>query len=96
VRGIPSITSDLSGFGDYAQSHLRGLAESGLFIVNRRYSKFEQSVEQLTDHMFYFVQQKARDRILQRAKAEKISENFAWESLGRFYMEAYRKAMDSF
>lgn len=93
VRGIPAITSDLSGFGDYAKSQVKTVTEKGIYIVNRRQQTYEESVEQLTDYMFEFVQLQRRERIELRNNVEKHADLFSWESLGRHYMEAYRMAM---
>ncbi|MGB0863152.1 MAG: glycosyltransferase [Saprospiraceae bacterium] len=94
VRGIPAITSDLSGFGDYAKNEVKTVTEKGIYIVNRRTQSYEESVEQLADYMFDFVQLNRRQRIELRNNVEKHSDVFAWNNLGRHYMEAYRMAME--
>jgi glycogen(starch) synthase len=96
VSGIPAITSDLSGFGDYAKNEVRGVSEKGIFIVNRRQQTYEESVDQLADYMFEIVQLNRRERIELRNNAEKHSDAFAWDTLGKHYMEAYRMAVDKF
>jgi glycogen synthase len=94
VSGIPAITSDLSGFGDYAKNQVRGVSEKGIYIVNRRHQTYEESVEQLADYMFDFVQLNRRERIELRNNAEKNSIAFNWDNLGKYYMEAYRLALE--
>ena len=41
--GVPSITSDLAGFGSYVQQNMPGPNAKGMFIVGRRYATWEQS-----------------------------------------------------
>jgi glycogen(starch) synthase len=94
VKGIPAITSDLSGFGDYAKNEIKTVTEKGIYIVNRRTQSYEESVEQLADYMFDFVQLNRRERIELRNNVERHSEVFGWNNLGRHYMEAYRMAME--
>ena len=94
VRGIPAITSDLSGFGDYAKNQVKTVTEKGIYIVNRRTQSYEESVEQLTDYMFDFVKLNRRERIELRNNVERHSGVFAWDNLAKFYMEAYRMAME--
>lgn len=93
VRGIPAITSDLSGFGDYAKANVRTVTEKGIFIVSRKKSSRQAAIEQLADYMFDFVQLNRRERIELRNNVERHSDLFAWDSLGRNYMEAYRMAI---
>ncbi len=96
VRGVPTISSDLSGFGDYAKKHVDeiGHSDSGVFILSRRNRTFDESAEQLANQLLSFVQQERRERIAQRNKVERISDKFSWNSLGHFYIKAYQKAME--
>lgn len=94
VRGIPTITSDLAGFGDYAKEHVRNLSEGGVYVVNRRNQDFDQAAEQLTDYLFDFVQKNRRERIALRNSVESNAVAFSWDSLGKHYLEAYRLAMN--
>lgn len=96
AKGIPTITSDLSGFGNYAKSTVRNLDEKGIYVVRRRTSTREEIIDQLTDYMYDFVQQTRRERINQRNHAEGIADKFAWQTLGRHYMEAYRMVMEKY
>ncbi len=94
ARGVPAVTSDLAGFGDYAKHTIRNLDEQGVFVIRRRNQTFDEAAEQLTDVMFEFVQQNRRERIAQRNNAEGLAEHFSWNSLGQEYFKAYRLAME--
>lgn len=89
VRGIPSITSDLSGFGDYVLKNLREKNKEGLYIVDRKYRSFNEAADQLAHQMLDFVQLNRRDRINQRNNVEQLSTEFDWEKLLKFYTKAY-------
>ncbi len=95
-RGVPTVTSDLAGFGDYAKSRLKNLQENGLYVVNRRYQTFDEAAEELSDQLFEFVQKNRRERINLRNKVESNSQEFSWNSLGRYYIEAYRMAVEKY
>ncbi|MCP4521531.1 MAG: glycosyltransferase [Cytophagales bacterium] len=90
VRGVPAVTSDLSGFGDYVFKHLPNADEKGLYVVNRKNKSFEESAEQLTDQMYHFVKQNRRERIKQRNSVETMADEFDWGKLVEFYLKAYR------
>lgn len=96
VRGIPTVTSDLAGFGDFAKSKIRNMEEDGIYLVNRRHQDFDEAAEQLTDYMFDFVQKNRRERIALRNKVESNAKQFSWDTLGRYYIEAYRMAVEKY
>ena len=47
VMGIPSITTNLSGFGCFMQEHIADPQSYGIYIVDRRFRDTESSVNQL-------------------------------------------------
>ncbi|MEZ4885890.1 MAG: glycosyltransferase [Chitinophagales bacterium] len=94
ARGVPAVTSDLAGFGDYAKHNVRNLEDNGVFVIRRRNQTFDEAAEQLTDVLFDFVQQTRRERIAQRNHAEGLTEHFSWNTLGQEYFKAYRLAME--
>lgn len=87
--GLPSVTSNLSGFGTYLEQNIANHAKDGLHVLNRRYSSFDTSANELTDHLFEFMQLDRRERINQRNRVQIASEHFDWHNLGRYYTQAY-------
>lgn len=92
---VPSITSDLSGFGDYILRHIPEHNEYGLHVIERGKRTFDWSANQLANVMHKFLTQSRRERIMQRNNVENNSAIFDWENLIRHYQEAYRLAMRS-
>ncbi len=90
--GVPTITSDLSGFGDYTVKNLEKHDESGVYVLERYKKSREEYVRELADMMFEFVSRSRRERIVIRSKAEDLSEQFDWSKLLRFYETAYQAA----
>jgi glycogen synthase len=89
ASGLPSITSDLSGFGDYVLRHIPEHDDIGLHVVERGKRTFDWSANQLTGMMYQFIKQPRRARIMQRNNVENNSAIFDWENLIRHYTEAY-------
>lgn len=56
---------------------------SGIYIVDRRFRSADESCNQLTQFMFSFCQQSRRQRIIQRNRAERLSDLLDWRYLGR-------------
>ncbi len=93
AMGVPAVTTDLSGFGAYVQHEIPNHAEQGLGVINRRTQNFDQSTNELVDHLFSFVQLSRRQRIELRNRTERLSELFDWSVLSRHYTEAHNLAL---
>ncbi len=93
VLGVPTVTTDLSGFGAYVIRNIELAAMQGIYVMTRRGRSFEQSADELTDHLFTFCQTSRRQRIEQRNRVESLSDMFDWKALARYYAEAHELAM---
>jgi glycogen(starch) synthase len=93
VSGIPSVTSDLSGFGDYLLSNFPDHEKSGMFVVERGKRTFDWSARQLAAFLYRFLQQTRKERIAQRNSVEHYSTAFDWGNLIKHYNSAYQKAL---
>ena len=92
ARGVPTVTSDLSGFGDYMMQIMRDYEQWGVSVVNRKTQTYRESAEQLASLLFKFVQQSQRDRITQRNRVESIADTFDWSNLRGYYDTAHELA----
>jgi glycogen(starch) synthase len=93
ARGVPTVTSDLSGFGDYMMQIMRDYEQWGVSVVNRKTQTYGESAEQLASLLFKFVQQSQRDRITQRNRVESIADTFDWSNLRGYYDTAHELAV---
>ena len=93
ARGVPAVTSDLSGFGNYCQTKFRNLDDRGIYIVKRKNKTFDESAEELAETMYNFVQLTRRERIILRNTVESYAENFDWSNLAVNYEKAYQLAL---
>ncbi|KAG5652938.1 glycogen synthase isoform 1 [Sphagnurus paluster] len=93
VMGIPSITTNLSGFGCFMQDLIEHPEEEGCYIVDRRSQSVEESVTQLTTDMFTFCNKTRRQRINQRNRVERLSPLLDWKNLGVEYSKARQLAL---
>ncbi|MBT2557190.1 glycosyltransferase [Hymenobacter sp. ISL-91] len=94
ARGVPAITSDLSGFGDYVLQNVPTHNEQGIFVVHRQEKSFDEAAEELTDMLWEFVQLNRRERIMQRNNVESSAEMFDWKNLRVYYDHAYQLALE--
>eukprot|EP00122_Pirum_gemmata_P012485 Pgem_evm1s11607 len=74
VMGVPSITSNLSGFGCFMEEIIREKQQDpsdfGIYIVDRRFKALDESLDQLANYMFDFTQLNRRERINLRNRTE--------------------------
>jgi len=93
VLGIPSVTTNLSGFGCFMQEHIADPMSYGIYVVDRRYKNPDDSVNQLAQMMFDFSCLSRRQRIIQRNRTERLSELLDWKNLGVYYRKARSLAL---
>jgi glycogen(starch) synthase len=93
ASGIPAVTSDLSGFGDYLMKNMPDHEKAGMFVVERAKRTFDWSAKQLSAFLLKFLQQSRRERITQRNNVESYSSSFDWGKLIKFYEDAYAIAL---
>ena len=92
ASGIPTVTSDLAGFGAYIQENIPEPRRRPVHIIQRYQQDFTAAVRQLTDYLHGFCQLNRRERIALRNQAEELSATFDWQKLYNSYKVAYRKA----
>ncbi len=101
ASGLPSITTDLSGFGSYVRNEdeLEQPMPSyiphtpAVLVLDRGRNGFQASVEQMAEHLFNFTRLNRRQRIEVRNRVEKLSGRFDWSVLGKFYHQAHERAL---
>jgi glycogen(starch) synthase len=93
VMGVPSITTNLSGFGCFMDDNIVDSSEYGIYIVDRRMKSVEESIQQLAEQMLMFCQKSRRQRINQRNRTERLSDLLDWKRMGLEYIKARQLAL---
>ena len=95
VMGVPSITTNLSGFGAYMEDLIETnqAKDYGIYIVDRRFKNPDESIEQLVDYMEEFTKKTRRQRINQRNRTERLSDLLDWRRMGLEYVKARQLAL---
>ncbi|MEI7657069.1 MAG: glycogen synthase [Phycisphaerae bacterium] len=96
AMGVPSVSSDLAGFGRYVLETDPGSESHGLAVLKRRGRSFNDAAHDLTQHMLRFCRQERRDRIALRNEVDRRSWEFDWSRLGRAYHAAHDLALGRF
>jgi len=91
--GLPTVTTDLSGFGTYVQRHIEQPSEHGIHVLGRAGRSFDSAVNELTVVLYNFVRLTRRERIELRNRAERLSDRFDWMELGKYYRQGHELAL---
>lgn len=95
ASGVPTVTSDLAGFGDYVQEQVPDHDRRGIYIVKRNQKSFDEAAGVLANKMYNYVRLARRDRIDLRNRTESSSVLFDWSTLIRYYDQAYVQALNA-
>jgi glycogen(starch) synthase len=93
VMGVPSVTTNLSGFGCFMEDNIERPQDYGIYIVDRRLKNAEESIEQLASQMYDFCTKTRRQRINQRNRTERLSDLLDWKRMGLEYVKARQLAL---
>ncbi len=93
AMGVPSITSDLAGFGRYVAENYPEQDRSGLLVLRRRGRSYNDAAAELAGHLLDFCKLDRRGRIALRNDVERRSWDFDWSRLARAYDWAHDLAM---
>eukprot|EP00092_Neocalanus_flemingeri_P016457 GFUD01017807.1.p1 GENE.GFUD01017807.1~~GFUD01017807.1.p1 ORF type:complete len:684 (-),score=164.27 GFUD01017807.1:91-2142(-) len=93
VMGVPSVTSNLSGFGCFIEEHIVDPSSYGIYVVDRKFQAVEETVRSLAQNMFDFSQLSRRQRIIMRNRTERLSDLLDWKRLGVYYTQARAQAL---
>ena len=90
---VPSITTDLSGFG-LAVNALGGKKKfPGTYVVERSKFDYKKEVKDLASLMHKFLTFDKDERMISRIHANQTARNFDWKILVRKYFDAHEMAL---
>lgn len=92
--GIPTVTTDLSGFGEYVQANVSDSLNNGVMVLNRATQSNDQCIDELGQFLFRFCSLSRRERINLRNRAERLMERFTWSVLAAHYHRAHAAALE--
>ncbi len=89
---VPTITTSLSGFGQWVNPHQQSIDE-GVAIIERTDANYPEAVAATTAQLIAFANMEAQKTAETREKALAISQKAHWENFISYYYEAYAKAL---
>src|SRR3990172_9919308 len=91
--GVSSLTTDLSGFGQYICKECAQGKYPGIFVLQRFKKSTEDIIKALTDMMSQFAHFSTKERIENKIMAQKIAATADWKLFIERYIEAHNKAV---
>jgi glycogen(starch) synthase len=92
--GVPSVTTDLSGFGKYMMSQkLTNKKFPGVFVLSRFGKNDDEVTNKLAETMYKFQALSAHDRIENKISARSIAEMADWKTFAENYITAHNLAL---
>jgi hypothetical protein len=85
--GLPTVTTDLSGFGAY------DALQNGTLVLNRSRQSNQETIDQLASYLHKFCELNRRERIALRNRAERLTERFTWDVMASHYHQAHAAAL---
>ena len=94
---VPCITTDLAGFGLWANALKGGDSEieDGVKTIHRSDYNFDEVSDTIRDTILKFSQMDKKQVNAARKNAEKVAEKALWKHFITYYYEAYDKALAS-
>jgi glycogen synthase len=91
--GIPAITTDLAGFGQYIQEKQDHAEQKGIYIIKRDYKHKEKSIKELYEVFKKFTEYTHSERVEHKIEAKKLAGTADWKDFINYYIEAHNHAL---
>lgn len=94
--GIPTITTDLSGFGQWVQSECgAGFDKSGVTVIHRTDSNYSEVVDQISSVVYDYLKSDDKYKKKARENAKKTANKATWNNFMKYYEIAYNEAINN-
>ena len=94
--GVPTITTCLSGFGQWVLKDCGdGFDKSGVKVVNRTDSNYSDVVAQISDTLYSYLMSDEEVKNNARENAKRIASTATWSNFIKYYEEAYKQALEN-
>ncbi len=92
---VPTVTTDLSGFGNWSRQIQKDEGISGgVYVISREDRVYEQVLEELSAVLMKAISQSEEDLLKSRKDARNLSNYFTWEKFYPNYKDAYIRALE--
>ena len=90
---VPTISTDLAGFGIWAKQHVSSNGPEGVYVLPRLGKNRENTVEELAALLLTLVSLSPAEQQAQRSAVRRIAEHATWSRFYPHYVTAYESAL---
>lgn len=91
--GVPSVTTDLSGYGRYMLPYITNDAQSGIWVIKRHKRSREEAIAELSTLFYRYAQSDKHDRAQTKVNAQVLAKLCDWRTLIDNYIEAHNLSL---
>ena len=93
---VPCITTDLAGFGLWANTEKGGVSEitDGVKVIHRTDYNYSEVADQIKETVSLYSRYTKKEVDNARSNAEKLSKKALWSNFIKYYYEAYDIALN--
>ena len=92
---VPTITTDLSGFGQWTlNEHGDGFDVSGVKVIHRTDSNYSDVVAQISSALYDYLNSDNKQKEKARLQAKLTAESATWNNFMKYYEVAYSSAVE--
>jgi len=92
--GVPSVTTDLAGFGRYIKGNIKGNKTPGIYVLNRFGKNEAEIVENLGNMLYDYAHLTKDERVKSKIEAKRLSSFADWNKLVVNYIKAHNLACE--
>jgi len=89
--GVPTLTTDLGGYGQFIQENLGDKAKGSIEVLQRKGKIYQEEVQGMTKAMHEIYSMTKHERMEKKIKAKEYSNLADWKNLIENYIKAYEK-----
>lgn len=93
--GVPSITTNLAGFGRYLQKDSKPSANPGIWVMNRLGEEDATVKNALSEVLYYYATLTKQERIKNKIAARTLAGKADWKFFFEHYIQAHNLALKS-
>lgn len=94
--GIPCVTTDLSGFGQWVNEELghNGMLEDGICVIHRDDDNYFTAAQEICSDVERYLAMSSQQRSTLQKKATALADKAQWKNFISYYYKAYNFALE--
>jgi glycogen(starch) synthase len=92
AMGVPSVCTDLSGFGRFIKPHLKSKT-SGVCVLERYQKSEDEVLSEFTKFLCNYADLEHHERVKYKMDAKNLTQLIDWKEFVKYYIDAHNKSV---